>query len=186
MGFSGPRGATGPQGAVGPVGAAGAAGKAGAAPGGTSPARLSGSYVLIESPGRCPDGATDANAAVSVQTNAPGGLLHVRTLHRQVTDRIIPVGNPSAAALASLRSGGDRGSDPLRDAAAHRADDPTSGGPEQVAGLLVHHAARTDPGFMFHVFGALAEFERELIRERKLAGLAAARARGRVGGRPPV
>ncbi len=39
---------------------------------------------------------------------------------------------------------------------------------------------------MFHIFGALAEFERELIRERTHAGLAAARARGRVGGRPTV
>ncbi len=37
---------------------------------------------------------------------------------------------------------------------------------------------------MFHLFGALAEFERQLIRDRTLAGLAAARARGRVGGRP--
>ncbi len=37
---------------------------------------------------------------------------------------------------------------------------------------------------MFHVFGALAEFERQLIRDRTVAGLAAARARGRVGGRP--
>lgn len=37
---------------------------------------------------------------------------------------------------------------------------------------------------VFHIFGALAEFERELIRERTLAGLAAARARGRNGGRP--
>src|SRR5512141_528014 len=37
---------------------------------------------------------------------------------------------------------------------------------------------------IFHVFGALAEFERDLIRERTLAGLAAARARGRKGGRP--
>lgn len=37
---------------------------------------------------------------------------------------------------------------------------------------------------VLHVFGALAEFERGLIRERTLAGLAAARARGRVGGRP--
>ena len=35
----------------------------------------------------------------------------------------------------------------------------------------------------FHVFAALAEFERNLIRERTLAGLNAARARGRVGGR---
>ena len=37
---------------------------------------------------------------------------------------------------------------------------------------------------IFHVFGALAEFERAIIRERTQAGLAAARARGRVGGRP--
>jgi len=37
---------------------------------------------------------------------------------------------------------------------------------------------------VFHMFGALAEFERELIRERTKAGLEAARARGRKGGRP--
>jgi DNA invertase Pin-like site-specific DNA recombinase len=37
---------------------------------------------------------------------------------------------------------------------------------------------------IFHIFGALAEFERDIIRERTQAGLAAARARGRKGGRP--
>jgi DNA invertase Pin-like site-specific DNA recombinase len=37
---------------------------------------------------------------------------------------------------------------------------------------------------IFHIFAALAEFERNLIRERTQAGLAAARARGRMGGRP--
>lgn len=37
---------------------------------------------------------------------------------------------------------------------------------------------------MFHVFAAMAEFERNVIRERTHAGLKAARARGRVGGRP--
>lgn len=37
---------------------------------------------------------------------------------------------------------------------------------------------------VFHLFGALAEFERHLIRERTQAGLTAARARGRKGGRP--
>src|SRR3954471_22449092 len=37
---------------------------------------------------------------------------------------------------------------------------------------------------VFHIFGALAEFEREIIRERTNAGLQAARARGRNGGRP--
>ncbi len=39
---------------------------------------------------------------------------------------------------------------------------------------------------VFHIFGALAEFERELISERTQAGLSAARSRGRVGGRPSV
>jgi len=39
---------------------------------------------------------------------------------------------------------------------------------------------------VFHVFGALAEFERDLIRERTHAGLQAARARGRLFGRPKV
>ncbi len=38
---------------------------------------------------------------------------------------------------------------------------------------------------IFHIFAALAEFERGVIRERTTAGLIAARQRGRVGGRPP-
>lgn len=37
---------------------------------------------------------------------------------------------------------------------------------------------------LFHVFGALAQYERALIQERVVAGLAAARRRGRIGGRP--
>src|SRR6266545_1247942 len=37
---------------------------------------------------------------------------------------------------------------------------------------------------VFHIFGALAEFERNLINERTMAGLEAARTRGRKGGRP--
>jgi DNA invertase Pin-like site-specific DNA recombinase len=51
---------------------------------------------------------------------------------------------------------------------------------------LQEHIDTTTPGgkLVFHVFGALAEFERDLIRERTQAGLAAARARGRLGGRP--
>jgi DNA invertase Pin-like site-specific DNA recombinase len=46
----------------------------------------------------------------------------------------------------------------------------------------------TSPGgkLVFHLFAALAEFERGLIRERTMAGLASARARGRLGGRPPA
>ena len=39
---------------------------------------------------------------------------------------------------------------------------------------------------IFHVFGALAEFERDIISERTKAGLASARSRGRVGGRPRI
>jgi DNA invertase Pin-like site-specific DNA recombinase len=46
----------------------------------------------------------------------------------------------------------------------------------------------TTPGgrLIFHVFGALGQFERDLIRERTKAGLCAAAARGRKGGRKPV
>ena len=39
---------------------------------------------------------------------------------------------------------------------------------------------------IFHIFGALAEFERNLIKERTNAGLQAARSRGKKGGRPKV
>ena len=39
---------------------------------------------------------------------------------------------------------------------------------------------------VFHIFAALAEFERGIIRERTMAGLEAAKARGRRGGRPPA
>ena len=53
---------------------------------------------------------------------------------------------------------------------------------------LTEHVDTTTPGgrLIFHVFGALAEFERGLIQERVQSGLKAARARGRTGGRPPV
>jgi Site-specific recombinases, DNA invertase Pin homologs len=46
----------------------------------------------------------------------------------------------------------------------------------------------TSPGgkLIFHIFGALSEFEHSLIRERTLEGLKAARARGRKGGRKPA
>jgi DNA invertase Pin-like site-specific DNA recombinase len=46
----------------------------------------------------------------------------------------------------------------------------------------------TTPGgkLVFHVFASIAEFERDVIRERTMAGLEAARARGRKGGRKPM
>lgn len=59
---------------------------------------------------------------------------------------------------------------------------------EEKVGLLSLHEAidttTTSGKLTFHLFGALAEFERNLIRERTQAGLAAARSRGRKGGRP--
>ncbi len=59
---------------------------------------------------------------------------------------------------------------------------------EQSIGLKsLHEALDTSSStgkLIFHIFGALAEFERNLIRERTQAGLNAARARGRKGGRP--
>jgi DNA invertase Pin-like site-specific DNA recombinase len=53
---------------------------------------------------------------------------------------------------------------------------------------LTEQIDTTTPGgkLIFHIFGALAEFERDLIKERTRAGLAAARARGRKGGHPRV
>jgi DNA invertase Pin-like site-specific DNA recombinase len=53
---------------------------------------------------------------------------------------------------------------------------------------LRHNLDLTMPAgrMMFHVIGAMAEFERELIRERVKAGLAHARSKGRIGGRPKV
>ena len=64
-----------------------------------------------------------------------------------------PCGRSGADAATSLRSGGDRGPDPLWNAAARRADDPPPGGLEQVAGLLVHQAARTDTGKVSRLLG---------------------------------
>ena len=51
---------------------------------------------------------------------------------------------------------------------------------------LTENIDTTTPGgkLVFHIFGALAEFERELIRSRTKAGLEAAKSRGRFGGRP--
>jgi len=53
---------------------------------------------------------------------------------------------------------------------------------------LTENMDTTTPGgrLVFHFFASLAEFEREIIEERTKAGLEAARARGRRGGRPPL
>ncbi|WFE68098.1 recombinase family protein [Thiomicrospira sp. R3] len=51
---------------------------------------------------------------------------------------------------------------------------------------ITDHIDTTTPAgkLMFHIFGALAEFERNIIKERTMAGLNAAKSRGRLGGRP--
>src|SRR5260370_38088636 len=53
---------------------------------------------------------------------------------------------------------------------------------------LTEHVDTSTPGgkFTFHLFGAFAEMERDVIRQRTKAGLEAARARGRIGGRPAL
>jgi DNA invertase Pin-like site-specific DNA recombinase len=51
--------------------------------------------------------------------------------------------------------------------------------------LIISIDTTTSGGkLIFHIFGALAEFERDIIKERTNAGLTAALARGRQGGRP--
>ena len=92
-------------------------------------------------------------------------------------------------ALSHLRAGDtlvvwrlDRLGRSLKDLIA-RAEDLRSGG---VGLKSLKEAIDTDSStgqLVFHIFGALAEFERALIRERTQAGLQAARARGRKGGR---
>lgn len=62
---------------------------------------------------------------------------------------------------------------------------------ERAGAHLVSLTEQIDTGssagrMVFHVMGALAQFERDLIRERTKAGLEAARAAGRIGGRPKL
>ena len=57
----------------------------------------------------------------------------------------------------------------------------------ELRGLKEHRDTTTPTGkLMFHSVGAMAECERDVIQERTLAGLEAARARGKKGGRPKV
>lgn len=97
-----------------------------------------------------------------------------------------------AACLAALRPGDtlvvwrlDRLGRSLR----HLIDTMTDLDTRQVGFRSLTEAIDTTTAggrLVFHLFAALADFERELIRDRTLAGLAAARARGRMGGRPTV
>jgi len=70
----------------------------------------------------------------------------------------------------------------------HLVDTVTSLAERGIALRNLQEATETTPGgeLVLHVFAVLAEFERDLIRERTAIRLAAARARGRRGGRPSV
>ncbi len=84
---------------------------------------------------------------------------------------------PTVGAGRLLR--GDRGRPAAAAARGRRMRTDSDGG------HLRQPDAPIEPGeLIFHVFGALAEFERDIIKERTQAGLLASRARGRVGGRP--
>jgi len=103
-------------------------------------------------------------------TDRPGltqALSHLRTGDTLVVWRLDRLGRSLAHLIDTIRQLQERGIG-FR-SLQEQLDTTTSGGK-----------------LVFHVFGALAEFERDLIRERTHAGLAAARARGRLFGRPKV
>lgn len=71
----------------------------------------------------------------------------------------------------------------------HLIDTVTGMGERKIAFRSLQESIDTNTSggkLFFHMFGALAEFERDIIRERTNAGLSAARARGRIGGRPKM
>ena len=108
------------------------------------------------------------DVASSARASCPGldeMIAHARKGDLIVVVRLDRLGRNSRDLLATVRTleRSDRGFKSL----AENIDSTTAGGK-----------------LIFHIFASLAEFKRALIRERTLAGLAAARARGRVGGRP--
>lgn len=135
-----------------------------------------------------------------VSTTDQDPALQLDALHSATVDRIFEdrasgakADRPGLAeALAYLR-GGDVlviwKLDRLGRSMAHLIDTVT-GLEKRGAGLrsLTEQIDTTTSGgkLMFHIFGALAQFERDLIRERTRAGLTAAAARGRKGGRRAV
>jgi DNA invertase Pin-like site-specific DNA recombinase len=110
------------------------------------------------------------DTASGARTDRPGlteALSHVRSGDTLVVWRLDRLGRSLAHLIEAVRELQERGVH-FR-SLQEQLDTSTSGGK-----------------LVFHVFGALAEFERDLIRERTTAGLAAARARGRRGGRRPL
>lgn len=131
----------------------------------------------------------DQNTALQLDALAGVGCERVFTEKASGSDRDRP---ELKAALSYLRAGDtlavwklDRLARSVRQLVETAADLEARGIGLKV---LTQQIDTTSPGgkLVFHMFAALAEFERELIRERSKAGLDAARAAGRVGGRPPA
>src|SRR3954447_7517342 len=113
-------------------------------------------------------GQVYTDTASGARTDRPGlaqALSHLRAGDTLVVWRLDRLGRSLAHLIETIRELEERGVH-FR-SLQEQLDTGTSGGK-----------------LVFHVFGALAQFERDLIRERTHAGLAAARARGRLFGRP--
>jgi DNA invertase Pin-like site-specific DNA recombinase len=106
-----------------------------------------------------------ASGAKSERIGLDEALSYIRTGDTLVVWRLDRLGRSLPHLIATITGLGNRG---IGFASLTESIDTTTSG-----GKLV-----------FHIFGALAEFERDIIRERTQAGLTAARARGRKGGRP--
>lgn len=136
-------------------------------------------YARVSTAGQDPalqDDALRSAGCARVWTDVASGARHDRPELDKVLDQLLP-----GDTLIVWRL--DRLGRSLR----HLVDTVTALG-ERGIGFrsLTESIDTTTPGgrLVFHVFAALAEFERDLIRDRTLAGLEAARSRGRRGGRP--
>jgi len=108
-----------------------------------------------------------ASGAQTERTGLTAALAYVRPGDTLVVWKLDRLGRSLPHLIERIRQLQDRG---IGFRSLHEQLDTTTSG-----GTLI-----------FHIFGALAEFERDLIRERTQAGLQAARARGRQGGRPAL
>lgn len=108
-----------------------------------------------------------ASGALTARPQLDGLLTYAETGDTVVVARLDRLGRSLAHLVTTVTALGDRG---VGFRSLHEQLDTTT-----ASGRLA-----------FHVFGALAQFEAELTRERTQSGLRAARAQGRVGGRPTV
>jgi len=123
-------------------------------------------------------GAPERAGCYRVFTETASGARSDRPAHGQLLDQLRP-----GDTLVVWRL------DHLGRSLRHLVDTVTSLAERGIAFRNLQEATETTtPGgkLVFHVFVVLAEFERDLIRERTAAGLAATRARGRRGGRQSV